>query len=360
MGLKLKRIARIQTVITPVHRKKLDNLTQRYGTMNEVIERGIELLEQMESEATITESDEEILELKRRSDIFDSLSSFSGFVLVKNSTIDDLIEVLSSGMSFNEYLSRQSKWVMEDIEIQKIVKDLAESVKNDFESLVEVIEQISNTFRTFHVLVSSEAEKKVVIQPNYFQKFPEIVSVQLQGILDFLGFTYTWRVINDRIILEWKEKPSKKPEINIDERIQSLKGLKGTLETFTKDKPEYEVIKELSATAKNLEIPNWTPGFFMTGNRRFSYIPQDLLIEYFEQIASQENSSELLHELGNFLKEIRIPELENIKKRENEDAVPLKDVLLTIKYLSNNILGWGKFDLLEDNKIKITDRKSVV
>ena len=65
----MKRTSRIQTVISPIHRKKLDNLTLRYGTMNEVIERGIELLEQMEEESVIAESDEEILELKKKSEI---------------------------------------------------------------------------------------------------------------------------------------------------------------------------------------------------------------------------------------------------------------------------------------------------
>ena len=70
----MKRTSRIQTVISPLHRKKLDNLTRRYGTMNEVIERGIEILEEMEVETDIVESEEEIRELRRKSELFDALS----------------------------------------------------------------------------------------------------------------------------------------------------------------------------------------------------------------------------------------------------------------------------------------------
>ncbi|MHA2278801.1 MAG: hypothetical protein ACXAC2_23730, partial [Candidatus Kariarchaeaceae archaeon] len=222
----MKRTSRIQTVISPLHRKKLDSLTLRYGTMNEVIERGIELLEQLESETTITESDEEILELKRRAEIFDALSSFSGFVLINNKMVDVLLEVLGQGLSVSDFLKKQQKWVLEDLEIQKIVTNLGQSVKNNYESLIEVVRQISDTFRTFHVLVASDSEKKILIQPNLLPNLlPELVGVHLQGILDYLGFTFVWRISNDRLIIEWSERPELQPEVNVDSRLGTIKGL---------------------------------------------------------------------------------------------------------------------------------------
>lgn len=349
----MKRTSRIQTVISPLHRKKLDSLTARYGTMNEAIERGIELLEQMETEAAITESDEEILELKRKSELFDALSSFSGFVLVKNSTFDDLFDVLSSGQSFSDFLKKQEKWVLEDIEIQKIASNLSQSVKNTYEGMVEVVKQISNTFRTFHVLVSSDAEKKLLIQPNYFQKIPELVGVQLQGILEYLGFSFIWRISNDRIILEWSEKKEKYADLNVDSRFGALKGLKGVLEQFAKEKakPEAEIFKELVEIAKRLDIPSWSAGFFTTGNRRYSYIPQELLVDLFDHIASTPDANDILQSIGKNFLDMRTPFIdENI-----DNANILTKQLKIIQYMFTEIFGLGNVEILENNDIHISN-----
>ena len=349
----MKRTSRIQTVISPLHRKKLDSLTARYGTMNEAIERGIELLEQMETEAAITESDEEILELKRKSELFDALSSFSGFVLVKNSTFDDLLDVLSSGQSFSDFLKKQQNWVLQDIEIQKIASNLSQSVKNTYEGMVEVVKQISNTFRTFHVLVSSDAEKKLLIQPNYFQKIPELVGVQLQGILEYLGFTFIWRVANDRIILEWSDKKEKYADLNVDARFGALKGLKGVLEQFAKEKskPETEIFKELIEVAKKLDIPSWSPGFFTTGNRRYSYIPQLLLVSLFDHIASQPDANEILQAIGKEFLDIKTPLL--------NESIGEGDALIThlklIQYTFTEIFGLGNVEVLDNTKLTISN-----
>lgn len=354
----MKRTSRIQTVISPLHRKKLDSLTLRYGTMNEVIERGIELLEQLESETTITESDEEILELKRRAEIFDALSSFSGFVLINNKMIDVLLEVLSQGLSVSDFLKKQQKWVLEDLEIQKIVTNLGQSVKNNYESLIEVVRQISDTFRTFHVLVASDSERKILIQPNLLPNLlPELVGVHLQGILDYLGFTFMWRISNDRLIIEWSERPEAQPEINVDSRLGTIKGLKGVLEKFAKEKSisEGEVVKELMQIALMLEIPTWHDGFFTSGNRRYSYLPQDILVELFDKIAEKENANDILQHLGKTLLNIRLPALDS--KRDEFESLndQLQLILETIKILFVNVFGWGNIEIIDNKIIKLTE-----
>ncbi|OLS23818.1 MAG: Hydrogenase transcriptional regulatory protein hupR1 [Candidatus Heimdallarchaeota archaeon LC_3] len=354
----MKRTSRIQTVISPLHRKKLDSLTLRYGTMNEVIERGIELLEQLESETAITESDEEILELKRRAEVFDALSSFSGFVLINNKMVDTLLEVLGQGLSVSDYLKKQQKWVLEDLEIQKIVTNLGKSIKNSYESLIEVVRQISDTFRTFHVLVASESEKKILIQPNLLPNLlPELVGVQLQGILDFLGFTFGWRITNERIIIEWSERPEKHAEINVDSRLGTIKGLKGVLEKFAKDKSisEGDIIKELMDVALLLEIPNWHKGFFTSGNRRYSFLPQDILVELFDKVAQEENANDALQIIGKDLLNIRVNTLDEIRAKHESSTDQLPLILETIKILFANVFGWGSIEIVDDKVIKLSE-----
>jgi CheY-like chemotaxis protein len=326
--------------------------------MNEVIERGIELLEQLESETTITESDEEILELKRRAEIFDALSSFSGFVLINNKMVDILLEVLGQGLSVSDFLKKQQKWVLEDLEIQKIVTNLGQSVKNNYESLIEVVRQISDTFRTFHVLVASDSEKKILIQPNLLPNLlPELVGVHLQGILDYLGFTFMWRISNDRLIIEWSERPELQPEVNVDSRLGTIKGLKGVLEKFAKEKSisEGEVVKELMQIALMLEIPTWHSGFFTSGNRRYSYLPQDILVDLFDKIAEKENANDILQLIGKNMLNIRLPALDS--KRDEFESLndQLQLILETLKILFVNVFGWGNIEIVEDKIIKLSE-----
>ena len=359
----MKRTSRIQTVISPLHRKKLDNLTRRYGTMNEVIERGIEILEEMEVETDIVESEEEIRELRRKSELFDALSSFSGFILVRSQTIDELLEVLLDNASLNEFVKKQRNWVLQDLEIQKTMSKLAQNYSKNFASLVEIIQQISDTFRSFYVLASSEPEKKVVIHPNFLHKFPELIAGQIQGILEFLGFNIHYRIVNDRILLEWQTEDSSSVEdsedtqdikqdlkeleeevLDVDSRIGMYKDLRAKLEGFTEDtaKTEKEIIKDIINIASLLEIPRWEQGLFTTGNRRFSYLPQEFLVEFFDaiNISNSEKLSELLREVGKKLHDLSLPALE-----KSESNFVLDNALTNLKTIFNDYFGFGKTEL---------------
>ncbi|MHA2362532.1 MAG: response regulator [Candidatus Hodarchaeales archaeon] len=346
----MKRTSRIQTVITPLHRKKLDGLTKRYGTMNEVIERGIELLEELETETDIVETEEEIRELRRKSELFDALSSFSGFVLVRSSTVDDLFEALVDGLSLNDFLRKQLNWVAEDLEIQKTVSRLAQNYSKNFASLVEIIQQVSDTFRSFYVLASSEPEKKIVIHPNCFHKFPELIGAQLQGILEFLGFEIKYRIMNDRILLEWQESSEevtieREPEvIDIDSRFGLFKELYGQLEPVLEEsKSEKEIFKDMINIASNLETPRWNKGLFTTGNRRYTYIPQEMLVELFDEITIRDSSkmNQLFREFGKKLLEIKFP-----KKETPKVSSGVESLTQFIKSIFNDYFGWGRLEIL--------------
>ena len=362
----MKRTSRIQTVISPLHRKKLDNLTRRYGTMNEVIERGIEILEEMEVETDIVESEEEIRELRRKSELFDALYSFSGFILVRSQTIDELLEVLLDNASLNEFVKKQRNWVLQDLEIQKTMSKLAQNYSKNFASLVEIIQQISDTFRSFYVLASSEPEKKVVIHPNFLHKFPELIAGQIQGILEFLGFSIRYRIVNDRILLEWQTDEAMEEEgeegestpspmkqelqeleeevLDVDSRIGMYKDLRAKLEGFTEDsaKSEKEIIKDIINIASLLEIPRWEQGLFTTGNRRFTYLPQEFLVEFFDaiNISNSEKLNELLHEIGKKFHDLQLPALEKSKGN-----FVLEKELTNLKTIFNDYFGFGKTEL---------------
>jgi len=354
-GEHMKRSSRIQTVITPLHRKKLDTLSERYGTMNEVIERGIELLEEMETETDILETEDEIRELRRKSDLFDALSSFSGFVLTRSSTIDDLFNVLTEGLSMNDFVQRQRNWVAEDLEIQKILTQLAQTYTKNFASLVEIIQQVSDTFRSYYVMVSSESERKVVIQPNCFHKFPEIIGAQLQGILEFLGFNITYRKMNDRLLLEWPESGEKttivdeNTDMDLDSRFGLLKDFRAQLESYTKDtaKSEKLIYKDIVTVASNFEIPRWNKGLFTTGNKRFTYMPQEFIVDFLDEIAIKiptEKTNQILQDIGDKLHSINKSQFQSSKS-----SLELKPMLSRLKSLINDILGWGTFEILKIN-----------
>jgi len=352
----MKRSSRVQTMITPLHRKKLDNLTKKYGTMNEVIERAIDLLEQMEESGPDQNVDDEISELRRKSDLFDALSSFSGFVLVRSSTIDSLFDVVTEGLSLNDFLQDHRHWAAEDIEIQKAVTRLARNYSKTFVSLVEIIQQVSDTFRSFYVLTSNEAEKKIIIHPNCFQKFPEIIGTLLQGILAFLEFEITYEIMDDQIILEWQEFRRNKKftdnliTINDDSRFGLFKTLYGKLKSFAAEesKSENEIFKEIIDVASTLEIPKWNKGVFITGNRRFTYIPQELLIDYFNDLAvvNSPKLSEMLNKVSTYLLEIV----------ETPSPDDVQSFLLKIQLIFCDYLGWGRFTILnyENDLIKVS------
>lgn len=343
---KMKRTSRIQTVISPLHRKKLDNLTRRYGTMNEVIERGVELLEELEVESDIVETEEEIRELRRKSELFDALSSFSGFILVRSQTIDELIDILLENGSLNEFLYKQKNWVLQDQEIQKTMSKLTQNYSKNFASLVEIIQQLSDTFRTFYVLASSEPELKVVIHPNYLHKFPELIAGQIQGILEFLGFNVIYKIVNDRILLEWQTGEGTvtiQEKLDVDSRIGMYKELREKLVTFSEDtaKSEKVIIKDLVNVASILEIPRWDLGLFTTGNRRWTYLPQEFLTNFIDEvnISNSGRTSDLLGELGKNLHQISWPSIEKPEK------INLEYLLKSLKTIFNNYLGFGRTEL---------------
>ena len=330
--------------------------------MNEVIERGIEILEEMEVETDIVESEEEIRELRRKSELFDALSSFSGFILVRSQTIDELLEVLLDNASLNEFVKKQRNWVLQDLEIQKTMSKLAQNYSKNFASLVEIIQQISDTFRSFYVLASSEPEKKVVIHPNFLHKFPELIAGQIQGILDFLGFNIHYRIVNDRILLEWQTDEKEVSEedeesgvkqdlkeleeevLDVDSRIGMYKDLRAKLEGFTEDssKSEKEIIKDIINVASLLEIPRWEQGLFTTGNRRFTYLPQEFLVDFFDavNISNSEKLSELLKDLGKKLHDVQLPALQKGTGNFN-----LERELNNLKTIFNDYFGFGKTEL---------------
>jgi CheY-like chemotaxis protein len=333
--------------------------------MNEVIERGIEILEEMEVETDIVESEEEIRELRRKSELFDALSSFSGFILVRSQTIDELLEVLLDNASLNEFVKKQRNWVLQDLEIQKTMSKLAQNYSKNFASLVEIIQQISDTFRSFYVLASSEPERKVVIHPNFLHKFPELIAGQIQGILEFLGFKIRYRIINDRILLEWQtdevessseeedeETPSVKQELkefeeevlDVDSRIGMYKDLRAKLEGFTEDsaKSEKEIIKDIINIASILEIPRWEQGLFTTGNRRFTYIPQEFMVDFFDSIniSNSEKLGDLLREMGKKLHDLQLPGLSKITENFS-----FEKAVTNLKTIFNDYFGFGKSEL---------------
>ena len=282
-------------MITPLHRRKLDRFAKKYGTMNEVIERALDSLEEMETETKSDVSDDELRDLRRKSELFDTLSSFSGFVLVRSTTIDSLFDIITEGTSLNEFLKDHRNWAAQDLEIQKAMTRLARNYSNDFSSLIEIIQQISDTFRSFYVLKSIESEKRIIIHPNCFQKFPEIIGALLQGILSYFGFAISYKIMNDQILMEWHESKQIKTlnqeinlsETNIASRFGMFKDVYSQLELFAAEesKSENEIFREVMTTAATLEIPRWNKGVFTTGNRRFTYVPQNLLVDLFDNMA---------------------------------------------------------------------------
>lgn len=324
--------------------------------MNEVIERGIELLEELETESDIVESEEEIRDLRKKSELFDALSSFSGFVLVRSSTIDELLDVLNEGSSLNEFLRKQRNWVLEDLEIQKTVSKLAQNYSKNFASLVEIIQQVSDTFRSFYVLASSEPEKKVVIHPNCFHKFPELIAAQLQGILDFLGFNIRYRVVNDRILLEWKGEAETDEgevkltdyEFDIDSRLGIYKDFKGRLEDYTAEgaKTEKELFREIISVATNLEIPEWDQGLFTTGNRRYTYLPQEYVTYLMDELTihEPERINSLLTEFGTKLRDIQFP---HALFASSDLPKGVESVIQRLRTIFNDYFGWGRADVTQ-------------
>lgn len=352
----MRRTSRIQTIITPLHRKKLDQLIETFGSMNEVIERGIELLEAQESLEGVPITSDEVEKMRWNSEVFNSLSSFSGFGLLKTLIIDEFLEVLTQKISFIAFLKKQKQWILEDIEIQRIINQLVKQLENTPKNLMEVIIQVSDTFRTFKYAHNDLNDDKIAIYPNYFQKIPEIIAFQLQGILDYLGFTYTWYCPDDRVIIQWTDDPIKiRNSIqNIEQKIYQ-KREKFLQELGIKDTSNVKQIPtELTTIIKTLELTNWQNGVFITGNRRFTYFPQDLLLELIDTINTNQKNDKILNRIGELFSQIRTSDLEPIK-HINDTTTLISHLAYNLSYIMTNILGWGKVDILDEKKIKISN-----
>lgn len=355
----MKRTSRVQTVITPLHRKKLEILAKKYLTINEVIERGIDLLERENSFGSLSSevTPEEIEQLKRTSEVFNSLSYFSGFALIKTNIIDEFLNIIEKKSQMSDFLKKQRQWILEDIEIQKVVSGLIDTLDNNSESMKEVVKQIGDTFRSFQYSIPSFDEDKIIIYPNYFQKFPELVALQIHGILDFLGISFIWHTIEGRVIFQWTDKGDKLAQWSDQLDNFLLKEFQKYLEEIFKgqiNSLENENQK-LNTIGNALEFSNWRQGFFVSGNQRFSYIPQDLLIDYFDQIAKSERASEKFQNIGKTLLKIRTNQLDNITPVSEKSKDSISNLQKKIAYLLTSILGWGNVEIIESNSLRISN-----
>ncbi|MHA1984925.1 MAG: response regulator, partial [Candidatus Hodarchaeales archaeon] len=92
-----------------------------------------------------------------------------------------------------------------------------------------------------------------------------------------------------------------------------------------------------------------------SGNRRYSYLPQDILVDLFDKIAEKENANDILQLIGKNMLNIRLPALDS--KRDEFESLndQLQLILETLKMLFVKVFGWGNIEIVDNKIIKLTE-----
>jgi ActR/RegA family two-component response regulator len=300
-------------LITQRHRKKLAKLAKRYGRMNDVIEMGIDLVERFEETETCDTCD-----LHSTVDLLNTLGSMSNYVFVSNAINEKFFENLLFGKPIEETFNEFKESLENDIEFREAIVSNFTAVENTPFSAVKFIKEISEVFKTFNIIYSSEDNGKMILQVEYFKNYPEIVAYQLLSVFQVFNLSFDLKIKNNNIFLEWiddekdinallsRDQRLSGDIISIEERL----GYVGKISKFINE-IQHSAIREGGEDLKNLfylnealELHNWLPGIFVWKNKRMIVLQQEMLNSFlarFKEYMKPEVYQRYLFEQGKIL-----------------------------------------------------------
>ncbi|MFW9995788.1 MAG: response regulator [Candidatus Odinarchaeota archaeon] len=316
-----KRDYRLQTLITQRHRKKLSKLAKRYGRMNDVIEMGIDLVERFEETETCDTCD-----LHSTIDLLNSLGSMSNYVFISNAINEKFFENLLFGKSIEETFSEINDFFENDLELKESLLSRF-TVENAPFSGVKFIKEMADVFKTFNIIYSSEENGKMILQVEYFKKYPEIVAYQLLSIFRMFSLTFDLKIKNNNIFLEWidddkAESILKSRDQRLAEDISTVEerlGYVGKISKFISEiqhgamREGGEDLKNLFYLNEALEVHNWLPGIFVWKNKRMIVLQQEAFNSFltgFKEYMKPEAYQKFLFEQGGILFQPKKKELD--------------------------------------------------
>ncbi|MHA1990165.1 MAG: response regulator [Candidatus Hodarchaeales archaeon] len=194
---------RIQTIISEEHYGLLQKLTDRYGKMNHVIEKGIDLINEQEDPSIHQCESTDILNLQQQ--MMDQ-----GYIFIQHKFITELFNNLVEGSLI--------KWIdtfldHPDDAANPLYSKL--TLKNDFPSLLYYLEQESEYNQLYLTVFFDESQKTITIEPLILNSIPDIIGLLIYRSLLFLNFTFDITIGNTNLEIKWI------PESDFSEKLRS-------------------------------------------------------------------------------------------------------------------------------------------
>ena len=323
---------RIQTIISEDHYSLLQKLTDRYGKMNHVIEKGIDLINEQEDpsihkcESTVT--------LNLQQQMMDQ-----GYIFIQHKFLTEFFNNLTQGTLLNwtdTFLNHP------DDAANPLYSVL--SLKNNFQSLLYFFEQESEYNQLYLSVFLDESQKIVTIEPLILNSNPEIIGLMIYRSLLFLNFTFDFSIGNTNLEVKWipeteftlklKNKHKKEFYQRFRTLFENSNPINSWLvnESPAKDFSHVErqkILKKFLNTIIQLNLYQWTEGNFVSPNSgRMVIIPDKLLNKL---IISPDDAKEF----GNYLFKQPLQDIIEVKIEIYEKK---------IKLLFEEVWGIGKID----------------
>ena len=324
------RSKRIQTLISDEHYSMLQGFTEQYGKMNNVIEKGLELIRELGDPSTHKCDATSTLSIQQQ--MLDQ-----GFAFVQQRLVSGFLLNLVQGN-----LSNWTEMVLDNPQDAANPLYAKLTLDNSFGSLKYFLDQESDYSRYYIVVFSDEKQNTITIEPHLFPEFPEFVALIICRSLLFLGFNF--RIVNaeTNIGIQWLPEHTNPAEEYNNLKTQLQAKFKSLRERFdpvgawllskgeTADQSFVERIKTLQNITNfviNQGIDEWEPGKFQSNVLgRMVLLPEEFLMKW---LKNKEDAEQLSQKI--FLP--FFPELEEL---------PLVDAEQRIKFLFENVWGLGK------------------
>lgn len=329
---------RIQTIISEDHYGLLQKLTDRYGKMNHVIEKGIDLINEQEDpsihkcESTIT--------LNLQQQMMDQ-----GYIFIQHKFLTEFFNNLTQGTLTNwtdTFLDHP------DDAANPLYSVL--SLKNDFQSLLYFFEQESEYNQLYLSVFLNENQKIVTIEPLTLSSNPEVIGLMIYRTLLFLNFTFDFSIGNTNLEIKWIPETEFTPKLRAKHKKEFYQRFKILFENsnpinswLSNESPakdlsfaeRQKILKKFLNVIIQLNLYQWTEGNYILPNSgRMVFIPEKLLNSV---ISTQEDA----RNLGNYLFKQPLQELEEEKIETYEKS---------IKSLFEEVWGIGKIDFIHEKE----------
>ena len=215
-----KRDKRIQTVISEEHHTRLLKLTEQYGKMNHVIEKGIDLINEL-GDPSVHSCD------ATRSLAVQQQMMDQGYIFLQQKFLSDFFESLNTGTiqnwinTFLNHLTEAANPLYSRI-----------AIENTFQGLKDFLQQESEYMRLYLIVFEDEEKKYITLEPIIFPKHPELAAIILTRALDFLEFTYDVKIAYSKIEVYWIPETNYTTKIRDERQERFQKLFQGLNERF--------------------------------------------------------------------------------------------------------------------------------